>query len=246
MSSRSPELAEPAVFVDLDGTLVEIVAQPHLVQVPHWLPPLLSDAAARLDGALALISGRPIRELDEILNVSHLAAAGLHGLESRRSDGSITRSPTPAIPDWVRRDLDELCGPRPGLLLEDKTQSIAVHFRQAPDQVDRVRENLVRICEDLGEAFVLQPGKMVCELRPRGTNKGTAIRDFMRAPPFAGRVPVFIGDDVTDEDGFGVVNSLGGYSVRVGNDGYSTLARYSLRNVDAVHDWLDCLDCGLL
>lgn len=244
MSRLPPPPDELAVFLDLDGTLLEIVAQPQLVRVPDWLGDLLTATATRLDGALALISGRPITELDRLLGTSDLPAAGIHGLERRSGDGVIRRTAAAPIPDSVRRRLAEFSQANRGVLVEDKTHSIAVHFRQAPDKAEQVHNELTSICENLGEAFTLQAGKMVFELLPRAANKGTVLAEFMAEAPFKGRVPVFIGDDVTDEDGFEVVNALGGFSVQVGTTTRETLARYSLRGVDAVHDWLERLDCG--
>lgn len=234
-----------AVFLDLDGTLLEIVEQPHLVQVPDWLGSLLARTADRLDGALALLSGRPIAELDRLLAMSDLPAAGIHGLERRGHDRVIERQDAAPLPDDVRRRLALFSRDNAGILIEDKTHSIAVHFRQAPDKADSVADELASILNEIGNSFMLQAGKMVVELRPRGTSKGSALIDFMHEEPFVGRVPVFIGDDVTDEDGFAVVNELDGYSVRVGGNGEETHARYSLRDVDAVHEWLESLDCEL-
>ena len=234
-----------AVFLDLDGTLLEIVEQPHLVQVPDWLSSLLVRTADRLDGALALLSGRPITELDSLLATSNLPAAGIHGLERRGRDGIIRRPPTEPLPDQVRRRLAVFSRENTGILIEDKTHSIAVHFRQMPDKAERVADEMASILAEIGDSFMLQAGKMVLELRPRGTTKGSALKEFVDEKPFTGRVPVFIGDDVTDEDGFAVVNELGGYSVRVGIDGKQTHARYALEDVDAVHEWLECLDCEL-
>lgn len=245
MPRSGPRPRQLAVFLDLDGTLLEIVEQPHLVRVPDWLGSLLASTADRLDGALALLSGRPIAELDSLLGTTDLPAAGIHGLERRGHDRIVKRQDAAPVPDDVRRRLAVFSRNNAGILIEDKKHSIAVHFRQAPDKADSVSDEMTSILSEIDDSFMLQSGKMVLELRPRGTSKGSALIDFMHERPFTGRVPVFIGDDVTDEDGFAVVNSLHGYSVRVGSNGKETHARYSLPDVNAVHDWLESLDCEL-
>jgi trehalose 6-phosphate phosphatase len=246
MLRTPPNSDDLAIFLDLDGTLLEIVEQPDKVDVPEWLGDLLKSTASRLGGALALLSGRSIAELDRILGTADLPAAGIHGLELRGTDGVTHRTESAPVPDAVRRRLSEFARRHAGILVEDKTHSIAVHFRQAPDKASVVHDELASIAGKLGDAFKLQSGKMVLELRPDGVDKGTALANFMARPPFKGRVPIFIGDDVTDEDGFEVINELGGYSVRVGQAVQDSHARYTLRNVDAVHDWLDRLDCKML
>lgn len=229
-----------AMFLDLDGTLVEIAARPDMVEIPPRLVTALKAAHQRLDGALALISGRTIRDLDTLVAPLKLPAAGVHGLEYRNSSGNTHVLVNARVPDHSRQRLSRLAAAHDGLILEDKGDSVAMHFRLAPQLADRIRRELEQVVGELGSGFVIQQGKMVLELRPAGATKGTAIVRFMGEPPFNGRRPIFIGDDVTDEDGFQAVNRLEGISIRVGAQG-ETAARYSLPDVAAVLEWLESL-----
>lgn len=240
-----PKMPEPqisgrvAIFLDFDGTLVNIADRPDLVRIPAELLHALQDAHDRLSGALALITGRSISDLDRLIAPVSLPMAGVHGLEYRHKSGIMYESPHVAIPDQVRDRLAVLEASDPGLILEDKGASLAMHYRQAPSQQDAVHAAFTAIVAELGQEFVLQEGKMVVELRPGGATKGTAVRKFMSAAPFAGRRPVFIGDDITDEDAFSVVNEMQGYSIKVGPDWDDSAARFTLPDVFAVQQWLD-------
>lgn len=227
-----------ALFLDLDGTLIEFAKRPDLVAVPGRLLRALEAVHRALDGALALISGRTVADLDALLEPLHLPAAGVHGLEFRNGSGHLHTLAGARIPAWIRERLVSLAGSASGLLLEDKGDSLALHFRQAPELEAKVRHEMQNLMPGLGADFVLQEGKMVLELRPADATKGSAIKLFMAERPFAGRQPVFIGDDVTDEDGFEVVNSMHGVSVRVGPIDHSA-ARYALPDVSAVLQWLE-------
>lgn len=233
-----PELTPTcAFFTDFDGTLVELTDSPDGVTVDPALPDLLRRACTRLEGALAVVSGRNVATLDGMLDHAVTAVAGVHGLERRDASGtfSVEKVPT-ALLDDARKELAGFARDRPGVLVEDKGVSLALHFRRAPDQAGAclaVMETMLR----RGEGLMLQRGKMVVELRGAGHSKGDAVARFMAEPPFAGRLPVFIGDDVTDEDSFRVVNDRGGWSVRVG-DARDSAARHSLPDVAAVHRWL--------
>jgi trehalose 6-phosphate phosphatase len=228
-----------ALFLDVDGTLLEIALRPRDVQVPPQLPSLLRDLTVERAGALALVSGRPIRELDRFFRPWHGAAAGLHGIERRRPDGAVDTSPDPAAAaalDRLRPLLAALARAGAGLALEDKRGTLALHYREAPE---RERE-ILSLAEALARreaSLRLIAGKMVAEFQPRGVDKGAAIAAFLAEPPFRGRLPVFVGDDVTDEDGFAEITRRGGIAIRVGPPA-QTLAGYRLRDVQAVHDWL--------
>lgn len=168
--------------------------------------------------------------------------AGIHGLERRDAAGHMHRdAEAERALDAVRAAVAEFVAARPGLFHEDKGGALAVHFRQARDQAAAVRDFLQQQCERLDHDFHLQPGKDVCELKPFGRDKGRAVRAFMDEPPFAGRTPVCVGDDDTDEHAFEAVNALGGFSVRVGSPGTPTRAQYRLDSVVDALDWLGSL-----
>jgi trehalose 6-phosphate phosphatase len=232
-----------AMFLDVDGTLLEIVAHPDQVRAGPKLRELLAAAAHALDGALALVSGRSIASLDEIFSPLGLPAAGLHGLERRDAHGRVHY---PAGYGEriaaARGGLLEFVQSRPGLLLEDKGAALALHFRGAPSLEGQCRRQMDRALAAAGEDFHIQQGKMVLELKPSGRDKGAAIADFMQESPFFGRQPLFIGDDLTDEDGFRAVNAADGVSIRVGALPGSA-ARLVAPDVAAILAWLAaCLE----
>lgn len=236
---------DAALFLDVDGTLLEIAPRPELVKVPEGLAELLIRSAEQRGGALAVISGRRIDDFDRYLRPWRGAAAGIHGAERRDAAGRMVagadsaddRNAAAALAR-LRPRLRALEKELPGILVEDKGRTLAVHYRQAPDREAEVRaivENLLR--PEVG-ALRLIDGKMVLELKPLHHDKGRAIAAFMAEPPFRGRLPVFVGDDTTDEDGFAEVNRRGGLSVRVGPAGAATQAVHMLPSVGAVLDWL--------
>lgn len=231
-----------AVFLDVDGTLLEIAPTPAAVRVPPSLPRLLAELAQRLGGAVALISGRPIAELDRLLAPVTLPTAGLHGLEHRDAAGRIRRSAREPALEQAATALAAFADREPGVLVEDKGPSIALHYRGASASETRARALVSQLLTDLGERFELQEGKKVLEIKPCHADKGAAIRSFLLEPPFVGREPCFVGDDVTDEDGFAAVNALGGHSIAVGRHGGPTQATYGLSDVDAVLEWLESAD----
>jgi trehalose 6-phosphate phosphatase len=227
-----------ALFLDVDGTLLEIASTPDAVKVPAALRNTLYLAASREEGALALISGRPLQVLDRLFAPYVFPAAGQHGLERRDAQGRLTQPEidTQALQP-AREILQGLAEQRKGILLEDKAAGLAVHFRLAPKLEGLVKQTMAALAEPVKDRFMLRNGKFVVELSPRGYSKRTAIEAFMHERPFSGRKPVFIGDDVTDEDGFDAVNAMGGVSIRVGNTP-QTAARYRFGSVSAVIAWL--------
>jgi trehalose 6-phosphate phosphatase len=234
-----PLVSGCALFLDVDGTLVEFASAPDRVRVDAALVALLPALARRLEGAIALITGRAIADVDQLFPGLRLPIAGQHGLERRRADGSIDRHRL-SLPgaDLMRRELARFAARHPGLLLEDKGDTLAVHYRRAPRlaaHVHRTMRAQLAAAPHAG-AWRLQPGKRVLELKPAGRDKGTAIREYLREAPFAGRVPIFVGDDRTDEYGFAAVEAAGGWGVKVGPG--PTHARHRLANVAAVRDWL--------
>lgn len=228
-----------ALFLDVDGTLLEIAAGPDLVQVPAGLPDLLERRAAERDGALALISGRPLSQLDDLFRPWYGPAAGLHGVERRRANGSIAAATagTEAI-SRLRPKLSRLANSGSGLVFEDKGASLALHYRRAPEREVEILAFAERLHGDAVADLRLIKGKMIVELVPLHADKGGAITAFLAEPPFLGHRPVFIGDDATDEDGFAVVNRRGGLAVRVGEPDEETVAPYCLPSVAAVLAWL--------
>ncbi|MGH8174790.1 MAG: trehalose-phosphatase [Steroidobacter sp.] len=227
-----------ALFLDVDGTLLEIAPTPQAVHVPESLKLLLNTLCVRLDGALALISGRSIENLDQLFAPHRYCASGVHGCERRVASGAMLRPEISARSlATARSALTAFVQAREGLLLEDKGYGLAVHFRLAPHLHDEVHEQMAVMLQHLGPDFRLQAGKFVFEIRPAHWSKGTSVSAFMQEPPFLDRRPVFIGDDVTDEDAFGAVNALDGVSVRVG-EASNTIAKYRLAGVAAVHRWL--------
>lgn len=227
-----------ALFLDVDGTLLDIAETPESVYVPDDLKTLLLDLSLRLHGALALVSGRSIEDLDRLFNPLRLCVSGVHGCERRDASGTVVRPQIDAQSlHTARMELQKFVDANPGLLLEDKGFGLALHFRRVPLLSGEVLATMRRMCQWLGPKFTLQAGKCVLEIRPTGYSKGTSIAAFMQQPPFADKRPIFLGDDVTDEDGFAVVNELGGMSIKVGN-ALSTLAQRRIAGVHEVRQWL--------
>ena len=226
-----------ALFLDVDGTLLDIAETPLAVVVPREVLVLLSMLHAELGGAVALASGRSIATIDQMFRPLHLPAAGQHGLERRGADGIVARPLVAgAALDRARERLSGAEAEIPGLLIEDKGDTVAVHYRRAPSSEREVERRVAAAVHNL-DSLELVPGKKVIEIRPRGAGKDKVVEAFMAEAPFRGRIPVFVGDDRTDEDGFAAVNRLGGHSIRVGDDGPSA-ARFRLPSPVAVRDWL--------
>ena len=229
-----------ALFLDVDGCLLELADAPDAVAVPPRLPALLERLGERLGGAVALVSGRALSSLDDLFAPLRMPAAGLHGLERRSAHRDVPappRSPTlGAIHDEARALADGF----PGALVEDKGAAIGLHWRRAPQAAETLRAFAEAALPRL-PGYRLQHGDHVVELRPAAGDKGAAIRALLEEPPFRGRVPVFAGDDITDEAGFAVVNARGGVSVLVGSREPSA-AHYGLRDPADVRAWLAAED----
>ncbi len=236
-----PELDAGAIalFLDVDGTLVEIEREPGAVRVPDRLREILADLQRATGGALALVSGRALRQLDRLFAPLRLSAAGLHGLERRNLGTEVVRAkPDPATFEAARVRLAAFAERHPGILLEDKGLTLALHYRMAPAQQGAATAAAEAAVAASHGGLVLLRGKMVLELKPPGCDKGQAIAAMMAEPPFAGRRPVFAGDDLTDEAGFEAVNQLGGVTIRIGADAAPTAARHSQPSVGALRSWL--------
>jgi trehalose 6-phosphate phosphatase len=202
-----------ALLLDVDGTLVDIAPTPHAVHVSEDLCRSLARLAERTGGALALVSGRPIVDLDRLFAPLKLAAIGGHGAEMRLDDGAKVSNVKP-LPPVLRRRLGALA--TPGMVVEDKAYSLALHYRQAPHEEARLRRRIAETCANFpGEELEVLPGKAMFEIKRPGIDKGAAVRALMTRTPFAGRRPVFIGDDVTDESVFAVLPTLGGIGFSV-------------------------------
>jgi trehalose 6-phosphate phosphatase len=227
-----------AYFFDIDGTLVEIADAPSGIRLDRDLRQLIERVFRTAGGAVALISGRSIADIDTLFPGIRLPAAGQHGIERRDASGRVVTHAFPSQRlEWARDRLAQAAARHPELLLEDKGLSLALHYRRAP-QLGGYAHRLMRsLLVHAGAQYCLQTGKRVVEMKPTGKDKGGAVLEFMQEEPFRGRTPVFIGDDVTDEYGFATVNRLRGHSVKVGAG--RTIARWRLRDVRAVRAWLE-------
>jgi trehalose 6-phosphate phosphatase len=206
-----------ALFLDVDGTLIDFAATPEAARAPADLPAILQAASSRTAGALALISGRSIAELDRLMAPLQLPAAGLHGAEFRFTEAALPSTAASLPPQFVQKLAAETAR-FPGARFEDKGASVAIHFRAAPSLAAELHELLLRYLARAGTPpLELMVGELVYELKPPGFDKGTAIRAFMQHTPFTGRTPIFVADHVIDQAGFDTASSLGGYGLSVGS-----------------------------
>lgn len=226
--------SDTALFLDFDGTLAELAPQPDAVRLPLGLVPTLARLQQLLGGALAIITGRRGADIDQFLAPLRLPMASEHGAQYRLADG---RSPGMDAPDLAPalQAASLLAQQHPGLLIEHKTTSMALHYRHAPQLEALCRATLESAMENMQGVELLQ-GKCVLEIKPAGVNKGQAITVFMSQAPFAGRTPLFAGDDVTDEMGFAAVQALGGQGIKIGQ-GHSQ-ARYRCLTPASLRGWL--------
>lgn len=236
--TETPEQpAHYAWFFDLDGTLAEIKPHPDQVEIPDAILQGLHTLATASNGALALISGRSMTELDALAQPFRFPLAGVHGAERRDING---KNHIVHLPQAIARDisvqLHTAVATLPGVEIETKGMAFALHYRQAP-QHEAALLNLAQRITQTWPQLSLQQGKCVVEIKPRGSSKGEAIAAFMQEAPFIGRTPVFLGDDLTDESGFAVVNRSDGISVKVGVG--ETQACWRLASVPDVWHWLD-------
>lgn len=236
LSPPPPLAPDAALFLDFDGTLVELAEAPDAIAVPHHLPRLLMRLAARLGGRIGIISGRSLADLERHIDCRGFAVSGSHGAELRLADGTLLPVETPESLPIARLAVRTLAARFPGLIVEEKPAGIAVHYRRVPEAERAVIDLMTELAE--GDGFVLQRGKMVAELRPHGADKGAALRRLMREPKFAGARPLFVGDDLTDEDAFAAAAAMGGSGILVGPP-RETAARWRLADVTAVAGWLE-------
>jgi trehalose 6-phosphate phosphatase len=224
-----------ALFLDFDGTLTDIAPRPQDVQVMAGLTPLLSQLAAALSGALAIVSGRPVSEIDHHLQPLTLPAAGVHGAERRGADGQLQRVAPCRGFDEAQASIELACRRYPALRMEVKPGAIALHYRQA-DSLEPECLAIMNLAMALAPDMTLMHGKKVLELKPRSANKGAAVRAFLEEPPFRSRRPWFFGDDVTDEAAFEAVQALGGVAVKIGEG--DTMAVYGLSDPASLQRWI--------
>ncbi len=221
-TTRQLDIAAPtprtdwALFLDIDGTLLDLAPRPDAVEVPANLAATLADAGSRLGGALAIVSGRTLAEIDQLMAPLRLPCVGEHGAVIRRPDGATDRAGADhRVPSAWKTSLHAATRYWPGVLVEEKTYGVAVHFRQAPSREREIRDLTEALVAQDATGFEVLPASMAFEIRHRALTKAIAVETFMALPPFAGRVPVFIGDDVTDEDGFRAARAMGGLGLNV-------------------------------
>jgi len=224
-----PDPQKTALLLDLDGTLIDIAAAPDKVVVPGSLPADLLAARWAVGHALAVVTGRPIAQVDALLPGMPYAVAGEHGSASRHApDETPVRATLPMAPRAWLDAAERLVQAHPGALLERKHHGFVLHYRAAPDAGPALERALMALLAR-SPGFVLLPALMAWEIRPHGADKGTAVAALMRRAPFSGRIPIFIGDDVTDEDGMRASRALGGLGLRV-DEAFGT--------PQAVRDWI--------
>lgn len=235
-----PLLHEPtrwAVFLDVDGTLLDFHDDPAGVAVSPELFATVRDLHAVLDGALALVSGRGLDDLDRLFGDPGWAMAGLHGLQLRGSDGRRRDQPIDtAVRARLQQRAEAALATLDGVQLEDKGAAIALHCRRTPERFEAMRDAALELVEGL-PGYELQAGNLVMEIKPSGMDKGKAVEQLLQSPPFASRTPVYLGDDLTDEHAFEAVRAAGGWAIRVG-DRTPTAAQFTLPHTVAVQHWL--------
>lgn len=234
-----PPLAETAILLDCDGTLLDIASSPDAVVVPPGLPATLRRLRELSGDALAIVTGRPVDQIDGLFPGIPFAVAGEHGGAIRPTPtAQLARVPLPAPPvDWILKAA-RLIERHPGALLEQKQRGFVLHYRAAPEAGPSLGAAAERLIAPLGHRFQVMPALMAWEVRPRGADKGSAVEALMTNAPFLGRKPVFVGDDVTDEDGMDAARRLGGAGLRV-DQAFGTPASFRawLTEAAAKHAW---------
>lgn len=207
-----------AIFLDIDGTLLDIAPTPLEVKVSDALRATLASLSRIFDGAIAFVSGRPIAEMDRLFDPLRIAAVGGHGAEIRFApDGKIRRSEIATLDEDLRAEFSRIGRIGDGVIVEDKGYSLAIHFRLAPHLGGEIMKSVTAVCkDDRCSTLEILPGKAVVEIKPGGYDKGTGLREMMSVPPFTGRRPIFVGDDVTDSAAFAVLKDFAGTGFSVG------------------------------
>jgi trehalose 6-phosphate phosphatase len=227
------------LFLDVDGTLLELASAPGAVVVEPWLLPLLVRLQAAAGGALALVSGRTVADLDRLFGALHLPTAGLHGCERRDANGTLHVADVAHQQlEGARAGLRALAGRHAGLMFEDKGAGLALHFHGARALEHQLRAEVAVLAAPLVPEYALLDGHAVIEIKPALHTKGSAVTAYMNEAPFAGRRPIFIGDDQTDYDGFSAVRRQGGMAIAVGP---RVISEWRLPGPKAVRHWLEQL-----
>ncbi|HEY5210711.1 MAG TPA: trehalose-phosphatase [Stellaceae bacterium] len=224
-----------ALFLDIDGTLIDFAATPEGVIVPPTLRATLAALQQWLGGAVALVSGRAMVGIEALFAPLELPVSGQHGAELRLGAETVAMPPHPAMPA-IAVTLEKFAAAHPGVRVENKGRSIAVHYRGAPAVGDQAWALARKLVAEAGDGLELMSANMAVDIKRRGISKGSAVDWFMARAPFAGRVPVFIGDDRTDEDGFAAVNARGGISIHIGTG--NTDAYFCISSPVALREWL--------
>jgi trehalose 6-phosphate phosphatase len=240
ISSLSDALNQYAILLDVDGTILDLAPTPREVFVSHSLRDTLARLWKRTEGGIAFVSGRPVSELDLIFSPLQLPAIGGHGAELRTIAGATPSAPRlPPLDPALKRQFAAIAEAGPGIILEDKGYSLALHYRLAPEKEDVVRAAAANICSAASDGSIeLLPGKLVLEVKQTGVTKATAVRELMTYSPFAQRRPIFIGDDVTDLGVFDILSDFDGIGIIVGRRDVPTANAYFERPAD-VRRWLE-------
>lgn len=235
----SVDLGHDAIFLDVDGTLVDIARSPKHVHVSSELRSSLAAIASNADSALALVSGRTVESVDALFAPWRTATIGCHGAQMRRSANAVTDTRVAPLPDAVRSAFSDMVKLFPRVEFEDKTFALAFHYRQAPELRGPLLEHLLARVAAFEADYVMMSGKSVFEIRPKSCTKGEALRELMGGPPFAGRRPIFFGDDTTDEYAFAILPEFGGIGVSVGRAVASV--EFTVPSPRHVRHWLSAL-----
>lgn len=236
--SLVPDLRKYAILLDIDGTILDLAPSPQQIRVPAGLRRTLVRLDELSGGAVALVSGRSLRDIDLIFAPLELAAIGGHGAELRVTAGAKALQRATPLPVALKRRLARLTELGPGILAEDKGYSLALHYRLAPEKADALHAAVRRICADAVAGTVdILPGKFVVEVKRAGVSKATAVRELMTHAPFADRRPIFIGDDTTDEPVFGIISQFGGLGFSVGRVAPNVNGHFD--EPESVRAWLE-------
>jgi len=231
------EIESPALFLDFDGTLVDLASSPDGISVPEHLSAALERKARALEGRLAIVTGRFIDDIRSHLPECAVVVSGSHGAEITGPDGSsVAEREVPRVPDAALAAARDFAAGIDGLMLEEKALGLGLHYRKSQDRAEEIGNFARELAREHG--LHLRPGKMLIELTTTDAHKGDGVRAIMGQAPFTGGMPIFIGDDTTDEDGFAAVEQMGGFGILVGEK-RETKARFHLFDVAAVHKWLE-------